>query len=164
MKINISVSAVRESSWLELALRFALGGLVTALAGLIGHEFGPVIGGLFLAFPSIFPASVTLVETHEASKRRKHGLSGSCFARRAAGADAAGAAVGNVRIDGIWWCGLANRPPIPSLDGINDGFPRLGIGRCFGMEHPEGRQNAEEPIHTIMTYVSGVLNAPFLSS
>jgi Protein of unknown function (DUF3147) len=94
MKINVTFSGLRESSWREMVVRFGLGGLVTALAGLVANEFGPVIGGFFLAFPSIFPASVTLVEQHEADKKRKQGIDGTCLARRAAGADAAGAALG----------------------------------------------------------------------
>jgi len=94
MKINVSFSGLRQSSWREIALRFGLGGLITALAGLVANEFGPVVGGFFLAFPSIFPASVTLVERHEADKKREQGLDGTGLARQAAGADAAGAALG----------------------------------------------------------------------
>jgi len=77
MKINVSLSSLRQSSWREMALRFGLGGLITAFAGLIANEFGPVIGGFFLAFPSIFPASVTLVEQHEVDKKRKQGIEGT---------------------------------------------------------------------------------------
>jgi hypothetical protein len=36
-------------------------GAITAAAGLIAGLYGPTIGGLFLAFPSILPASLTLV-------------------------------------------------------------------------------------------------------
>jgi uncharacterized protein DUF3147 len=95
MKIIISLSSLRQTSTKEYALRFALGGLVTALAGVIANEFGPVIGGLFLAFPSIFPAAVTLVEKHEAQKKKKKAAHGRDQARCAAGADAAGAAMGS---------------------------------------------------------------------
>ena len=41
-----------------------LGGVMTVVAGLIAARFGPVIGGLFLAFPAIFPATATLIEKH----------------------------------------------------------------------------------------------------
>jgi hypothetical protein len=41
------------------ALRQTLGGAMTVIAGLIAARSGPVIGGLFLAFPAIFPASAT---------------------------------------------------------------------------------------------------------
>jgi hypothetical protein len=35
---------------------------MTAIPGWIASKYGPVVGGLFLAFPAIFPASATLVE------------------------------------------------------------------------------------------------------
>jgi hypothetical protein len=41
-----------------------LGGVVTVVAGLLAKHYGPVFGGLFLAFPAIFPASATLVDKH----------------------------------------------------------------------------------------------------
>jgi len=107
MKITVSFSSLRQSSWREIALRFGLGGLITALAGLVANEFGPIIGGFFLAFPSIFPASVTLVERHEADKKRRHGLDGTGLARQAAGVDAAGAALGTIGLMAfatvVWW-------------------------------------------------------------
>lgn len=45
---------------------------VTALAGVIAKHYGPVIGGLFFAFPAIFPASATLIE--KTRNRRSSGL------------------------------------------------------------------------------------------
>jgi hypothetical protein len=95
VKITISLSGLSQTKPLESLLRFIFGGLVTALAGLIMSKFGPVIGGVFLALPSIFPATVTLVEKHEAKKREKEGMHGRYLARCAAGADAAGAAMGS---------------------------------------------------------------------
>ena len=38
---------------------------MTAMTGLIAHAWGPALGGLFLAFPAILPASLTLVARHE---------------------------------------------------------------------------------------------------
>jgi len=73
-------SKLKQSSWKEYAIRFGFGGAITAATGVIAHAYGPVVGGLFLAFPAILPASVTLVQQHE-----EH---------RAAAVDALGAAVG----------------------------------------------------------------------
>jgi len=55
--------------------RFVLffGGLVTAIAGVIAKQFGAAVGGLFLAFPAIFPASATLIEKREKQKKEKKG-------------------------------------------------------------------------------------------
>jgi hypothetical protein len=49
----------------EYVVRFVFGGIITALAGLAAHAWGPIIGGLFLAFPAILPASLTLVGQHD---------------------------------------------------------------------------------------------------
>ena len=49
----------------DYALRFVFGAAISLAAGLIGMKFGPVVGGLFLAFPAILPASLTLIEQKE---------------------------------------------------------------------------------------------------
>ena len=95
MSITVNFASLTETKPHEYLLRFAFGGLVTAVVGVITSAFGPVIGGLFLAFPSIFPATVTLVERHEARKKEQHGMAGAQQARCAAAADAAGAAIGS---------------------------------------------------------------------
>jgi hypothetical protein len=63
---------------------------------MIANKFGPGIGGLFLAFPAIFPASATLIEKHEKQKKEAEGLHGSQRGREAASIDAAGSAMGSV--------------------------------------------------------------------
>lgn len=49
--------------------------------------------GMFLAFPAIFPASATLIESHEREKNRLG--QGTVRGRKAAALDAAGAAAGS---------------------------------------------------------------------
>ena len=46
----------------DYLLRFAFGAGISLAAGLIGMKFGPVVGGIFLGFPAILPASLTLIE------------------------------------------------------------------------------------------------------
>jgi Protein of unknown function (DUF3147) len=70
MRIQADPSALRETKWHEYAVRFLSGGLITVIAGIIAKHFGPVVGGLFLAFPAIFPASATLIEKHEKKRKR----------------------------------------------------------------------------------------------
>ena len=65
------------------------------VAGLIAAGFGPVVGGLFLAFPAIFPASATLVEKHVRERKEKAGLAGSRRGKEAAALDAVGAVLGS---------------------------------------------------------------------
>jgi len=83
----------------EYAIRFVFGGLCTMLAGLIAEHFGAAVGGLFLAFPAIFPAGASLIEKHEIKHKRRIGKDGQARGRVLAGVDAAGASLG--------CCGLA---------------------------------------------------------
>ena len=62
MRIQVDLSTLGQTKWHDYAVRFLFGGLITALAGIIAKKFGPGIGGLFLAFPAIFPASATLID------------------------------------------------------------------------------------------------------
>jgi uncharacterized membrane protein (GlpM family) len=71
MHIRFDVRAVRATKWYELLIRFLFGGAITLIAGLLAKHYGPVFGGLFLAFPAIFPATATLVEKHERQKAKK---------------------------------------------------------------------------------------------
>jgi len=86
---------------IEYALRFLFGGLITAVAGIIAKKFGPGVGGLFLAFPAIFPASATLIEKHEKQKKESEGLRGTEGAREAVSVDAVGAAMGSIGLLGF---------------------------------------------------------------
>ena len=65
MTPRLRVSALRDVSAWEYAIRFPFGGVVTLATGLVAHAYGPSIGGLFLAFPAILPASLTLVQLHD---------------------------------------------------------------------------------------------------
>lgn len=96
MRIQIDLSTLRQTKWHDYAVRFLFGGMVTALAGIVAREFGPGIGGLFLAFPAILPASATLIEKHEKKKKESLGLKGEARGRRAAGIDAAGSSMGSI--------------------------------------------------------------------
>jgi|SRR5580704_4248474 hypothetical protein len=94
MRVHFDFSALRKTRWYEYAIRFLFGGAITAATGIVAKHFGPVVGGLFLAFPAIFPASVTLVAKHEKEKKQKVGMDGTVRARKAAALDARGAAMG----------------------------------------------------------------------
>ncbi|MGJ4972996.1 DUF3147 family protein [Bradyrhizobium sp. HKCCYLRH1073] len=96
MLICISPSALKDGKWHEYVIRLALGGAATVATGLIAKAFGPAIGGLFLALPAIFCASVTLIEAHEIRRKRRQGLSGERRGREAAALDTAGAVLGSL--------------------------------------------------------------------
>jgi hypothetical protein len=96
MRIKIDLATLKETRWYEPAIRFVLGGAITVVAGLVAGKFGAAVGGLFLAFPAILPASATLVEKHEEEKKQEQGMHGEERGRDAAALDAAGAAMGSV--------------------------------------------------------------------
>lgn len=96
MQVKVDASALRRTRWHDYAVRFLFGGLITAVTGIIAIKLGPAIGGLFLAFPAIFPASATLIEKNEIKKKHKAGLHGSDRGRKAASVDAAGSAIGSL--------------------------------------------------------------------
>jgi hypothetical protein len=93
--ISIQFSALKQTSWHEYAIRFLLGGVATAITGLIGRQFGPATAGLFLAFPAVFCASATLIEKHEREREAPKG-SGVRRGQLAAAVDAAGASLGSL--------------------------------------------------------------------
>ncbi len=98
MIVRAKPAALRQTSKSEYAVRFVLGGLSTVFAGLIASEWGPVIGGLFLAMPAIFCASATLIEKHERERKARLRLRGERRGRQAAALDAAGATAGSVAL------------------------------------------------------------------
>jgi hypothetical protein len=96
MRIRIDWGSLRRVQAHEYVVRFLLGGAVTVATGLIAKTWGPVVGGLFLAFPAIFPASATLLDKHEREKKRKAGVRSTIRGRLAVGLDARGAALGAI--------------------------------------------------------------------
>lgn len=96
IKIRVDLSAFRKIKWYEYAIRFLFGGAVTVSAGLIAKHWGPEFGGLFLAFPAIFPARVTQVAKKEKEKKAKAGFDGTNRGHLSAGMDAAGATLGSL--------------------------------------------------------------------
>jgi hypothetical protein len=110
--IEIKLSALKESRPHEYAMRFLFGGLCTVLAGLIAKRWGPGVGGLFLAFPAIFPASASLIESHEKRRKKEAGLDGTLRGRLAAGLDSSGSVLGCVALltfAAALWIGLPGR-------------------------------------------------------
>jgi hypothetical protein len=96
MRVSLNFAALRKTKWHEYAIRFAFGGTITVLAGVVAKRYGPVLGGLFLAFPAIFPASATLVEKHQREKKKKAGIPETIRGRQAAALDAYGAGLGTI--------------------------------------------------------------------
>jgi hypothetical protein len=118
MRISLDLKRARSLHWHEFAVRFLIGGLATVLTGLIAREFGPVIGGLFLSFPVIFPAGATLIEKHETQRKRAAGFDSRIRPRKAVSLDAAGASLGGIGLGCfglIAWRLLPGRNPTAVL-------------------------------------------------
>jgi Protein of unknown function (DUF3147) len=120
MMIQVKFEALKGIKLHEWLVRFFFGGAVCVLAGLVAKRFGPEIGGLFLAFPAIFPAGASMVEAHEKKHKARVGLDGVNRGRTVAGLDAAGAALGCFGLAGFavtcWVC-----------------LPRLGTAVVFAL-------------------------------
>jgi hypothetical protein len=109
-RIKLNLSSLTLTRPHEYAIRFLFGGLCTVMAGLIAKRFGPIVGGLFLAFPAIFPASASLIEAHEKERKAKISADGRRRGRLAASLDSLGAALGCVGLIGfaaMLWIGLS---------------------------------------------------------
>jgi hypothetical protein len=58
---KLNLQGLKDKKPKDYLLRFVFGASISAGAALIGLKF-PLFGGMFLAFPAILPASLTLVE------------------------------------------------------------------------------------------------------
>ncbi len=109
MIVHVRPAAIKGIQPHEWIVRFIFGGGVCVAAGLISKRFGPEIGGLFLAFPAIFPAGASLVEAQQRRRKAKAGLDGTMRGRVVAGVDAVGTAIGCIGLAGfaiVCWLGL----------------------------------------------------------
>lgn len=96
MRIEMNLGALRRMRFHDFAARFLFGGTITVTTGIIGKEFGPVVAGLFLAFPAILPATASLIEKHERERMHRSGFHGTVRGRTIASVDVAGAAMGSL--------------------------------------------------------------------
>ena len=118
MIVRLQLPALRQTRWYEVVLRIFFGGVATVLTGLIAKFSGPVVAGLFLAFPAIFPSTATLVEKHTKERRQKAGLDGALRAADAVAIEARGATLGSIGLvafAAVMWLVL---PLVPSALGF----------------------------------------------
>ena len=109
MLIGINVAKLREGKPNEYITRFLFGGIITVLATLIAKHYGPILGGLFLAFPGIFAPGLSMTEKHAVERKAKAGANGTLFARAEASVEAAGASAGALGLAAfalVLWKGL----------------------------------------------------------
>ena len=68
---------LREVKVHELLIRFAFGAAISAVAGIVSLAVNPVAGGMFLAFPAILPATLTLIEQKEGTDQARMDAQGA---------------------------------------------------------------------------------------
>jgi uncharacterized membrane protein (GlpM family) len=110
---------IREATPKDAAVRFAFGAGTSAVAGLVTLA-SPVVGGVFLAFPAILLASLTLIADEEG--------------QTAARDDARGAAAGAVGLAAFAATGSAlfHRWPTPTAFVCATVAWLLASGACYG--------------------------------
>jgi Protein of unknown function (DUF3147) len=99
--VGFDWSKLRKTHPPELLIRFAFGAGIALVAGIAGIVFGPKFGGLFLAFPAVLPATLTLIEKKEGTAK--------------AWADASGGALGAVGLAAFAFTTLRLLPINPVL-------------------------------------------------
>ncbi|MET8159317.1 DUF3147 family protein [Sphaerisporangium sp. NPDC005289] len=67
-RIRVHPEKIREISLPGMGLRFAFGMVVSVIAGLVGQRWGVTAGGVFLAFPAVMAATLTLIQDEEHSR------------------------------------------------------------------------------------------------
>jgi hypothetical protein len=75
--IALQPGKLREINWGEVGIRFAFGAAVSLVAGVVGVLVGAGAGGLWLAFPAILPAGLTLVEHKENRRQAERDVRGA---------------------------------------------------------------------------------------
>lgn len=62
-------SEIGSHGFKDYALRFGFGAGISLVAGLMGMWLGPKFGGVWLGFPAILPASLTLVQKKDGKEQ-----------------------------------------------------------------------------------------------
>jgi hypothetical protein len=78
-RIRFEPSRLRDIDLNGLAVRFAFGFLLSVVVGAIGLSAGDRVAGLFLAFPAILPASLTLIAEKDGEDKAEVDAAGACF-------------------------------------------------------------------------------------
>ena len=118
VRIGCDFSKLGKTKPMEYFTRLLFGCALTLLFSIISKWAGAVIGGLFLAFPGIYPPGSSFVEKKEEERKEQAGMHGTKRARSLAGAHAVGAAAGTFGLMGFAasvWLGLPRFGLAPSL-------------------------------------------------
>jgi membrane protein implicated in regulation of membrane protease activity len=74
---GLEAGKLRKVKPQELAIRFAFGAAISIVAGLVSLAVNTTAGGMFLAFPAILPATITLIEKKESTEQASLDVQGA---------------------------------------------------------------------------------------
>ena len=77
--VQLTGGKLRQTHGRDWLIRFGFGAGVSALAGVVAALAGPRLGGVFLAFPAILLASLTLVAKEEGVQQSRNEARGATF-------------------------------------------------------------------------------------
>lgn len=83
---GFDAGALKKMSKRNMGVRFAFGALLSVVAGVVGVVWGPLAGGLLLAFPAILPATLTLIEEQDGERPASEDDDGAALGALALGA------------------------------------------------------------------------------
>lgn len=76
---GVDLGSLRGVRPKDYAVRFAFGAAVSAAAGVVAVVWGDRLGGLFLAFPAILPATLTLLQKEQGRREAVSDVRGSAL-------------------------------------------------------------------------------------
>jgi hypothetical protein len=78
-EVRVRPGELKRTSSRDWLIRFGFGAGVSALAGVVSVLAGPRIGGMFLAFPAILMASLTLVAKEDGARQARNDARGAAL-------------------------------------------------------------------------------------
>jgi hypothetical protein len=76
-QIQLRAGELKQAPVRDWLIRFGFGAGVSALAGVVSVVAGPRVGGVFLAFPAILLASLTLVAKEDGARQARNEARGA---------------------------------------------------------------------------------------
>lgn len=118
--VHFTPGRLREIEGRDLAIRFAFGFVIAVAVGVLTKIAGDRIAGLFLAFPAILPASLTLIGEKRGRRKALLDAAGSVFG-----------AVGLIAFAVVSWLLLGRVPAVAAQLGALVAWGAVAL-TCYG--------------------------------
>jgi uncharacterized membrane protein YfcA len=133
--VSFDGARLRDTRPRDLVIRFAFGFAVSVVAGIVSMSIGDRPGGLFLAFPAILPASLTLIADKESTSEAE--------------VDAAGALIGAAALVAfavVSWQALARLPLVVADAAAFGAWLVASVGTYFAVRWTIRRRRRRSPV------------------